>query len=335
MAGFYGDRFDDQGPGGDAIAKAVAAFGDLRQQTAPGELWTYCNAGFDLVGRAIELVLGQRFEGAMRERVFAPLGMERTTYFAAEAIRHAVSVGHAQAPGEEIKISDPWPIPRRSNPAGGISSTVGELLRFAQCHMNDGEFDGNRVISVESAQEMRREQAKADPGRTWGLGWSQREINGVKIFEHNGATNGFTARLTTVPERNFAIAILTNADRGSMSHTKIADAALDRLLGLPSAKPATISLDPALLAKYAGAYKQDLAEYTLTVDNGGFHVDRVSINPFSEEKTHLDPLSLVPTDDHTFVVEDGIAEGSLADFILNDDGGIRFLRFGGRLAYRA
>jgi hypothetical protein len=61
---------------------------------------------------------------------------------------------------------------------------------------------------------------------------------------------------------------------------------------------------------------------------------RVSINPFAHEKTTLDPLRLVPTDDHTFVVEDGIAEGSLADFILNDDGSIRFLRFGGRLGYR-
>jgi hypothetical protein len=200
--------------------------------------------------------------------------------------------------------------------------------------MNDGELEGKRLISVESAQEMRRPQAKADSGRTWGLGWARRELSGVRILEHNGATNGFTARLITVPERNFAIAILTNADRGSMSHTKIADAALDRLLGLPPAKPATVSLDPGILARFGGAYKQDLAEYTLTVDNGGFHVDRVSINPFSEEKTHLEPLRLVPTDEHTFVVEAGIAEGSLADFIVNDDGSIRFFRFGGRLAYR-
>jgi len=333
MAGFYGDRFDDHGPGDDAIAKAVAAFGDLRQQTAPGELWTYCNAGFDLVGRAIELVLDQGFEEVMRERVFEPLGLERTTYFAAEAIRHAVSVGHAQEPGEEIRISNPWPIPRRSNPAGGISSTVGELLRFARCHMNDGEFDGKRVISVASAREMRRQQTIAEPGQTWGLGWARRELGGVTILEHTGATNGFTARLTTVPERNFAIAVLTNADRGSMSHTKIAEAALDRLLGLPPVKPSTVSLDPSLLAKYAGRYKHDLAELTLSVDNGGLHVDRVSTNPFSEETRPLEPFRLVPTDAQTFVVESGILDGMTADFILNADDSVRFLRFGGRLAY--
>jgi CubicO group peptidase (beta-lactamase class C family) len=333
MAGFYGDRFDDHGPGDDAIAKAVAAFGDLRQQTAPGELWTYCNAGFDLAGRAIELTLDQGFEEAMRERVFEPLGLERTTYFAAEAIRHAVSVGHAHKPGEEIRISDPWPIPRRSNPAGGISSTVGELLRFARCHMNGGELDGKRVISVASARAMRRQQTIAEPGRTWGLGWARRELGGVTILEHTGATNGFNARLTTVPERNFAFAVLTNADRGSMSHTKIAEAALDRLLGFSPVKPATISLDPGLLTRYADTYKHDLAEMTLSVENGGLHVDRVSTNPFSDETKPLESLRLVPTGDHIFVVESGIAEGSTADFILNGDGSVRFLRFGGRLAY--
>src|SRR5579884_3213973 len=56
MAGFYGDRFDDHGMGDDALAHAVAAFPTLKQQTAPGELWTYCNAGFDLAGLVIERV---------------------------------------------------------------------------------------------------------------------------------------------------------------------------------------------------------------------------------------------------------------------------------------
>ncbi len=81
-AGFLGDRFDDQGNGDDALERAMRALGDLPQQTAPGELYTYCNAGIDLVGRAVENILGQTFESAMRERVFVPLGLERSTYFA-------------------------------------------------------------------------------------------------------------------------------------------------------------------------------------------------------------------------------------------------------------
>ena len=74
-AGFFGDRFDDQGVGDDALEKAMRALGDVAQQTAPGELYTYCNAGIDLVGRAIENILGQTFEAAMKERVFDRLGL--------------------------------------------------------------------------------------------------------------------------------------------------------------------------------------------------------------------------------------------------------------------
>jgi CubicO group peptidase (beta-lactamase class C family) len=333
QGGFYGDRFDDHGVGDGALAKAVAAFHDLKQQTAPGELWTYCNAGFDLAGRAVELVLGQPFEQAMRERVLKPLGMERTTYFAAEAIRHAVAVGHTQLPDQPQRVADPWPIPRRSNPAGGVSSNVGELLRFAQMHIQDGELDGARVLSAESARAMRTLQCQADYPRTWGIGWSLREVGGVLLAEHGGATNGFMARLSTAPARGFAVAILTNGDHGSAAHGTIGDVVLERLLGIKDEKRARIALDDAALARYAGKYRHDLADVTLNVDDGGYRVDRVTRNPFSGEESVREPFRLVPISERIFVVDGGDLDGAYAEMILNANGSIRFIRFGGRLGY--
>jgi CubicO group peptidase (beta-lactamase class C family) len=333
MSGFYGDRFDDQGVGDDALAKAVAAYGDLPQQTAPGELWTYCNAGFDLAGRVVEVILGQRFEDAMRERVFKPLGLERSTYFAAEAIRHSVAVGHVQLPGEEPKIADPWPIPRRSNPAGGISSNVAELLRFARAHMQDGELDGNRVLSAKSAQAMRTEQTVSAYPRRWGLGWSLHTIGGLGLVDHGGATNGFMARLTTVPEKQFALAILTNGDKGSAAHGKIGDAILELFLGIKDVEAPRTTLDDATLAKYAKKYRHNLADLIFSVDNGGYRVDRIARNPFSGEETPREPFRLVPVNEKLFVVPEGELAGAYAEMIHGDDGNLRFLRFGGRLAY--
>jgi CubicO group peptidase (beta-lactamase class C family) len=333
MAGFYGDRFDDQGIGDDALAKAVAAFGDLRQQTAPGELWTYCNAGFDLAGRVVEVILGQRFEDAMRERVFKPLGLERSTYFAAEAIRHSVAVGHVDLTGEETKIADPWPIPRRSNAAGGISSNVAELLRFARAHMQDGELDGNRVLSADSAQAMRTEQTVSAYPRRWGLGWSLHTIGGLRLADHGGATNGFMARLTTVPEKQFALAILTNGDKGSAAHGKIGDAILEQFLGIKDAEAPRTTLDDATLAKYARTYRHDLADLTFSVEDGGFRVDRIARNPFNGVQTPREPFRLVPVNDKLFVVPDGEFAGAYAEMIHGDNGNLCFLRFGGRLGY--
>ena len=251
MGGFFGDRFDDHGRGDDALTRTVAAFGDLPQQTAPGELWTYCNAGFDLAGRVAEVVTGRRFEDLVRERIFEPLKLGRATYFPEEAILHSVAVGHLKT-DDGVGVARPWPIARNSNPAGGVSANVDELLRFAKMHMQDGELEGVRVLQPESTRAMRARETTAGPFTTWGLGWSRRDVDDTLIIEHGGATNGFTARLTTVPERGFAIAILTNHALGAAVHTEIARVALERLLGVRDELPPVISISDDLLARFAG-----------------------------------------------------------------------------------
>ncbi|GIW04032.1 MAG: hypothetical protein KatS3mg059_0652 [Thermomicrobiales bacterium] len=59
------------------------------------------------------------------------------------------------------------------------------------------------------------------------------------------------ARLTLVPERQFAIAILTNGEYGGPAHGAIATAAVERLLGLRANPPARQTLSPEHLARFA------------------------------------------------------------------------------------
>jgi CubicO group peptidase (beta-lactamase class C family) len=285
-----------------------------------------------LAGRILELKTGRGFEELMRERVFDPLGLETTTYFAAEAIRHPVAVGHEGDPGELV-ISDPWPIPRRSNPAGGISSTTTQLLRFAQMHMNDGELDGTRILSPESARAMRELQAAADAFRTWGLGWSRNEIGGEVIVEHGGATNGFTARLVAIPGRQAAFAVLTNHDKGTVVHNAVNRAALGRFYGLESPERPVITLPEADLAAREGTYSHGLGDLILTATSEGYDVERVHRNPFDGVEKPGKPFTLRPVSETIFEASGGGTDGSYAELILNPDGTTRFLRFGGRLAY--
>lgn len=332
MSGFWGDRFDDQGNGDDALARAIAAFQDLPQQTAPGELWTYCNAGFDLAARILEKVSNKRFEDLMRERVLSPLGMDSTTYFAAEAIRHPVAVGHEGDPGD-LRISDPWPIPRRSNGAGGVTSSTAQLLTFAAMHMNDGELNGARVLSAQSARAMRQEQAVADPFRVWGLGWFRWEIGGEVIVGHTGTTNGFTARLILIPARKSAIAILSNHAAATPANLAIAETWLEHAHGLKESERPLVTVNPELLGSRVGTYSHRLGDLTLTAEPDGFHVERVSRNPFDGSERPGKPFRLRPVSDDIYRADGGGTDGSYADFIRNPDGSVRFLRFGGRLAF--
>lgn len=332
-AGFYGDRFDDQGTGDDALQKAVCAFGDLPQQTAPGELYTYCNAGIDLVGRAIENILGQTFESAMKDRVFDKLGLERSTYFAAEAIRHSVAVGHEVGGEDGLTVSDPWPIPRRSNAAGGVTSNVPELIRFAVMHLRNGAVGDQRVISEESAIAMRTVQAKADYIHDRGLAWVIRDIGNVRVVEHAGATNGFLSRMVLIPERSFVIAVLTNGEYGTSVHGAIIAKAIENRFGIREASRAHVSLSPQELDLFVGTFTHQLADSVITRDENGLVMKRIGHNPFSGESKELGDYRLSPLSESVFIVDDGALEGSIGELFLNDDGSVRFLRLGGRLGY--
>lgn len=334
-AGFYGDRFDDKGTGDDALEKAVRAFGDLKQQTAPGELYTYCNAGIDLVGRAIENILGQSFESAMKERVFDRLGLERSTYFAAEAIRHSVAVGHEIGGEDGLIVADPWPIPRRSNAAGGVTSNVAELIRFAVMHLRDGAVGDQRVISADSARAMRRMHGYADFTHERGIAWSIHPIGEQEAVEHGGATNGFMARLVLIPEKDFAIAILTNGEKGSMVHGAVVKKVIEERFGAKDPVRVTAELTPEQMARFTGTFTHDLADTVVSVDDQGLTMKRIGHNPFSGESKDLGDYRLRPLSDMVVEVADGDLAGSIGELILNEDGSVRFMRMGGRLGYPA
>ncbi|HLZ73253.1 MAG TPA: serine hydrolase [Dehalococcoidia bacterium] len=329
-AGFYGDRFDDFGLGDDALAKAVASFDQLRQYTAPGELWSYCNTGFQLAGHLVERLRGQAFETAARERLFAPLGLERCTYFAHEAITYPAAVGHVQPPGKENRIARPYPIPRAMNAAGGIIGTVGDLLRFAAFHMGQLPVDG--VLGAESVRAMQQPQVEAALAPHWGLGWMIDTIDGARLIGHGGATNGFNARLVFVPERSFALAILTNSGQGSAAYRPIEAALLKRYLGLRTAEPPAITLPAESLARYAGAYERPLSQFTLTPADGGLRVEMTVRSPLSGTETVMPPYHAEPIGERSFRITHGAPAGSTFDFILSADGSVRFLRFGGRVS---
>jgi CubicO group peptidase (beta-lactamase class C family) len=341
QSGFFGDYYDDFGMGDDALARCVANFGALRQLTAPGELWAYCSSGFMLAGRVIEVVTGQPFEVAMRERVFAPLGLNHSFFFAHEAIVYPKAVGHAlTTPGsDEHEVSRHYLLPRNVAPAGGVISDAGDLLTFAAFSMGDGTWNGRRVISPAALETLMTPQVRAPTyiaagfAEWGGLGWAIRFVDGVKVVEHGGSLNGFQVKLKFVPERNFAIAILTNSSRGSVLGDRVAAWAFNQAFGLRVPQPEPVSLPDSVVARFAGQYRYSEGEKAVfTPENGGLWRVVKELDHDSGREQVFPPNLLRPISERDFVVvsqdED---EGAQVDFILDDDGAIRFLRMDGRL----
>ncbi|MDQ3539304.1 MAG: beta-lactamase family protein, partial [Chloroflexota bacterium] len=338
-AGFEGDRFIAYGRGDDALAKSIAAFDTLQQWTAPGELFSYNNAGFSLIGRVIENVTGKTFETAITERLLTPLGLRTAVFFAEEAIGLDHAVGHRiQRREAGHTVAEGYTLPRHVNAAGGIITSTRELLRFARLHIGDGEIDGQRLLSAQSARAMRVPRLDAGPSRgSYGIGWAIRDTEGFRIVSHGGATRGFRAQLTVVPERSFAIAILTNGEPGSRAIQEIESWALREYLGYSAPTPETVKLGKKSLDAFAGTYHRHDGRFTIERANRQLRVTYVSIDEESGEEEEPEVFLLDPIGPRHFRFTEGRNYGAIADFIDLEqaEGTVRHLfRSGGRLAER-
>ncbi|HEY7045386.1 MAG TPA: serine hydrolase domain-containing protein, partial [Nocardioidaceae bacterium] len=213
-SGIDGDIFTDTGRGDDCLEKYVDLLAEAAQNHPIGATWSYCNAGFVLLGRLIEKLTDSTWDQAMRDRLFTPLGLTRTVTLPEEAILHPVAVGHIDKDGEQI-LTPAWGLPRSVGPAGLVTSTAADVLAFARLHLTGGlAADGTRVLSEASATAMAAHEAdlpdKYVLGDSWGLGWIRFGWDGERLIGHDGNTLGQAAFLRILPEQGLAVTLLTN-----------------------------------------------------------------------------------------------------------------------------
>ncbi|MFN8441116.1 MAG: serine hydrolase domain-containing protein [Caldilineaceae bacterium] len=338
--GWLGDYFDDTGDGDDALARYVERMADLPQQAPLGALWSYNNAGFSLAGLVIEAVAGKPFEQVVQETVLTPIGMDHSYYFARDVMTKRFAAGHTLNPTDPEKkttIAEPWPLARSAHPAGGVTSSARDQLRYARFHMGDGQSaDGNRLLSEATMKLMQTPLAKAGSmAEDVGVSWLLSRAGGVRTVAHGGATNGQMSAFLMVPERNFAITVLTNANRGRELHSRLVPWALNHFLGLADPEPTLQSRTSEELQPYNGRY---LAHMThLEVSSEVDHL-RVVVTPQggfpykdSPPAPAPPPMSFYFVGDDNLLITDGPQKGGHVEVVRNSEGQVAWLRVGGRV----
>lgn len=213
-SGLDGDVFTDTGRGDDNLELYVASLVDAAQNHPIGATWSYCNAGFSVLGRVIEVLTGKTWDAAMRDMLFTPLGLTHTVTLPEEAILYAAAVGHVDTPDGQI-VTPAWGLQRSAGPAGLITARVADLLTFARLHMAGGVAkDGERLLTEETVAEMQAFQAdlpdKDSLGDSWGLGWIRFDWNGERLYGHDGNTLGQAAFMRIHAGTGLAVGLLTN-----------------------------------------------------------------------------------------------------------------------------
>ena len=341
--GWEGDYFNDFGAGEDALAQMVARVADLPQITPLGEIWSYNNAGFYLAGRVIEVVTGKNFEAALHELLLDPLGLQHTFFFPEEVITHRFAVGH-EVVDERACVARPWAIGRAVHPAGGIVCNVGELFRYARFQMGDGRLpdgndpDGERLLRAETLAQMQTPYFPATGLAYIGLSWWIIDVDGVRILRHGGGTNGQIANFIIVPQRQFAMAILTNCDAAGTLSFGLETAALEAYLGVkyPPANP--LDLPEAQLAAYAGRYDAAMGLREIRLEEGSLVLQVTPRGGFptpdAPPPPPPPPMHIALYAEDRAVVLDGPFKDARAEFLRGSDGEIAWLRISGRVHQR-
>ncbi len=308
-SGIDGDVFTDTGRGDDCLERYVEILDQAAQNHPLGETFSYCNSGFVLMGRVIEKLTGLTWDAAMREKLFAPLGLTHTVTLPEEALMYRAAVGHVAGADEEPKPAPVWGLPRNMGPAGLITATTKDVLGFARLHLTGGLTpSGDRILTTASATAMVEKQTeipdKHSLGDSWGLGWIRDDWSGRRVIGHDGNTIGQSAFLRLLPDQGLAVTLLTNGGNTRDLYVELyreifaelADVAMPRPLE-PPATPVTVDG-----SRHVGVYERAGVLMEVLADGDGIRLRQTVTGPLADlmpEKTM--EFALVPVTDSLYV----------------------------------
>lgn len=336
-SGWAGDFFHDTGPGTDALARYVADMAELPQLAPLNSHWSYNNAGFSVAGRIIEVVTGQPFQSALAKLVLEPLGLEHATLDPGEVMTRRFAVGHWKGDDGPV-VARPWSLSRATGPMGGLICHVQDLLRYARFHLGSGlALDGGqeRLLFPESLALMQSPQVAVWGRDSWGLSWRLADVAGNIEVSHGGGTKGQISLLALVPERHFALVVLTNAESGGRLTEGLRRWVLRESLRLADPEPEQIEAGDVDLVQYTGRYQGFFSDWELGILNGKLVGQAVNKRGFPTEAEppppDPPPVTLGFCEPDRLLALDGPGKGDRAEAIRRPDGSIGWLRISGRL----
>jgi CubicO group peptidase (beta-lactamase class C family) len=235
------------GHGGDELVRRLA---DVEPLAPPGAEFHYNNLLYVVAGEMIETVAGMSWHDFVRERIFLPLGMERSaTSVAGLAGRDNVASPHARRVFNRVGAPRPIAYFDADNiaPAGMIHTNALEMTAWLRLHLNEGEYRGRRLLEPASLHHLWQPQIHIpDPAAprlggdrafaplrgfvdsmSYGLGWFLLDYRGQRALIPGGGLNGQRSAVGLLPDVGAGVVILSN-----MQDTEIALALLYQVFDL-------------------------------------------------------------------------------------------------------
>ena len=237
---------------------------------APGTYSSYSNWATATAGYIVERVSGMPFDDYVEKNILEPLGMTQTStrqplpaQFDARCLAGTSGRAATTCPHKWEIITGAWP-------AGSVSSTATDMAKFMIAHLNDGEYNGRRILSAATAEKMHARVFTHDPRLNgFAYGFYEKSSHGVRIIGHGGDTQWFHSDLALIPSDKVGVFVSYNTNTGSqLSFSPFLAQFLDHYY--PEPRPVVASkATKEQLQRFAGEYTANRMSYSTFVKSGG------------------------------------------------------------------
>lgn len=272
----------------------------------------YQNLMFIAAGKIIEKVSGRSWCDFLRERIFTPLSMNRTTCSVGNLPDNA-AWPHNES-GGALRVLHRGNVDG-ADAAAGLNSSVNDLSKWIRTQLGKGKFEGKQIFSEAQAwgmhqpylaEQISETASRNNPTRHFSgvaSGWFVYDYHGRKIINHSGGLDGMLSYTHLIPAENLGFVVLTNSEYPpfSVMSSKIRDVFLNapkrdwsaeameqtkrnKAANAEAAKKVdaarVANTRPTLaLSGYVGAYSDDLYGAVNIAEENGRLVMRFSRSP--------------------------------------------------------
>jgi len=217
----------------------------------------YDNLGYIVASLVIERVTGLKWQDALRQYLFQPLGMNRTTAYMSEARRYPIASPYDMNDSGVMRYLEfGYKDDSMMHAAGGIVTTPADLAKWLTANLTAAPA----YLETQRQQTPAKRSGFVFNGDGYGFGWYQSTLHGEKAIYHGGGFEGWRSVYSFMPERKIAVGAMTNAGLSHSPLELISGYIYARLLNVPDAGAIYAAKLKELRARFDTVKKNQIAD---------------------------------------------------------------------------
>lgn len=225
-----------------------------RRQWEPGTRPAYSNYGTALAGAAVAWQAQRPFETVIEQDITRPLGMWRTSFRDPYPPRQGLPGPMPASLAADLSegyfwtgsswTRRPYEYTSQVAPAGGASSTAGDMARYMTMLLNGGTLDGQTIYGPQTAAAFQRVAGRPAPGAGgFAHGFIEYSLPGGRVgYGHDGSTLTFRSNMVVIPSLGLGVFVAVNTETGQGLTATLANRIVQRFyVGGEAVRPPVVS----------------------------------------------------------------------------------------------